>query len=69
MRGLIGAAILLVFFVLGGALAGALDSPAAGGITVVVGWLLACGWWVFAVVQTVIEVIRIVQLATGVISE
>ena len=66
MRGIIGAVIIFVSLFIGGFLAEVFGQPFIAGVTIFIGWLGAIAWWIFAIIQTVLEVVRIVQLASGV---
>lgn len=34
-------------------------------IGAVVGWVLAAGWGIFAVIQTIVQIVSIIQMAAG----
>lgn len=66
LRGIIGAVIVFLSVFLGGFLAEVFGQPFVAGVVIFIGWLGAIAWWIFAIIQTVLEVVRIVQLASGV---
>lgn len=46
-------------------IAAATNSAAAAVIGVVLGWVLGAAWFIFAIVQTILQIISVVQLAAA----
>lgn len=66
LKELVGVVIIFVFILIGGGIGALLGSAEVGAaIGTVVGWLGAIVWTIFAIVQTIAQIVLIVQLAAG----
>lgn len=66
LKELVAVVIVILSVLLFGGIGSAMGAQEAGiGLGVVVGWVGAVVWTIFALVQTVLQIVSIVQMAAG----